>query len=245
MKRLALCLLALALAGCAGVDAPPPGNYAVVPLDGQAITPGVFSFEANGDAYTLRLWQLFPTATMVKPSQVPPSATPSPTNTATPTLTPTPTATNTPNMPEWPTVTPTAETTDLPPITPTPKTCELKANQAVKVRSKPSLTGTHTSTVWQNSDITVQQFAVTGETVNGVVYKYLWAKHAAGWSAVYDYKAAEGARWWFNWLSSSEVCQDVAGWDVSIPLPSPVPWQIKAGLHVLVGANAAPGLEIT
>ncbi len=214
------------------MDAPPPGPYALVPLGDQVVTPGDYDFEANGNQYAVLLRQQMPSP-VAGTSAVPPSATPSPTNTPSPTVTPsrTPTPTNTPILPEWPSPTPDNSQLTVTPATPVPgKQCDLKAKLAVRVRSTPSTSGAIVGTVGQGANIMALEFRAVGS--------YLWARHGDGrWSAVYNYGDKS---WWFDVYESAEVCQDVPGWDTSISLPSPIAREIQVGLHVLVGANAAP-----
>lgn len=204
---------------------------AVLPVTlepGRFITIGVILFDkvTGQEIHAYNGWALTPTPI----PEVTASYTPTNTPTATPTRTPTPT--NTPSRTPTPVLEP-SPTPDTSPLTPSPppdKVCELKANEALKVRAAPSLSSTQTGTVWQGNNITVVEF----KTAEG----YLWARHGVNkWSAAYVYNTRE---WWFGAYDSSEVCQDVPGWDSSVTLPAPIARGIQAGLHVLVGANSAP-----
>lgn len=103
-------LLIVLLAGCA--EAPPPGDYAVIPLGGQAVTPGIFTYGAY------RVW------VGTTPSPTPtPTASPTSTPTASPSMTPTPSvaATVAPSATNTPTYTPSPTTaTQTPTDTHTP-----------------------------------------------------------------------------------------------------------------------------
>jgi hypothetical protein len=214
-------LLAGVLSGCAGVDLP-PGEYAVIPLDGQAITPGVYRYEANGQAYTVYLWDNL--------------ATPTPTATVTPSSTPVPTVTPPP---------PTQETTPPPPLptlTPKPKlVCALQSAHpeasiaAINKRAGPFLDALKIGSIPRGSLLIVDQFASDST--------YLWAHDtnpqngAAGWVAV-----RERTTWW-AWSNGENqlACLDRPGWPPGLDLP-PAFAQIdtalvKLGPHLNVGAS--------
>ena len=111
MKQIVSLIIILAavllLAAC---EALPPGEYDVIPRDGQVVTPGVHRYDSPNGDYTFHLGQA------VDASQTPTNTpAPSPTLTPPPTNTPRPTATAIPatEIPgEEPT--PTQEATPLP-----------------------------------------------------------------------------------------------------------------------------------
>ena len=86
MKRFLFILLIVLLAGCAEL---PPGEYAVIPLGSQAITPGEYVYEGPAGRYVVHLRDSVasPEAPTATPTRTPPPATVTPT----PTLEPTPT----------------------------------------------------------------------------------------------------------------------------------------------------------
>lgn len=84
----------------------PPGAWALIPLDGQAIPTGEWTYDSEAGQYSVSFWQWVATAT---PLATPVDATDTPTVTpsATPTATLTPTATATPTASTTPSATPT------------------------------------------------------------------------------------------------------------------------------------------
>lgn len=106
----------------------PPGAWAIVPLEGQAVPAGEWTYDGPAGYRRLSFWTVFATATPTQ-TPIPPSDTPQPTATNTPTLTPTPTATAT--------ATPTASQTPFP-------VCEVTVQTSVPLsqRAEPSSTAT-------------------------------------------------------------------------------------------------------
>ncbi len=216
---------------------------AVLPVTlepGRFITIGVILYDkvTGQEVHAYNGWFLTPTPTSTTIPGVTPSYTSTPTRTNTPTATPTATRTRTPTATATRTPTPTftpsrtptpalepSPTPDTSPLTPSPqpgKTCELKANEALKVRGAPSLSSAQVGTVWQGNNITVLEF----RKAEG----YLWARHGTNrWSAAYVYSTQA---WWFGVYDSSAVCQDVQGWDSSVALPEPIAGAVLIGPHI-------------
>lgn len=103
-----LLIVASIVLGACGIEPPPPGGYALEPLDGQTVTPGYIDY----GGYQVWIGQR-PSATA---SQEQPSATPAPTDTISPSQTPTVTPSPTPSV----TVSTTSSPTNTQTHTPTP-----------------------------------------------------------------------------------------------------------------------------
>lgn len=268
MKRVALTLLTAALvAACAEL---PPGDYALVPLEGQLVTPSEYTYEGTQGRYRVEVRSamdvtMAPEATRtptVTPNAPEPSVTPSPsrtpvlapsatfTPTATLTASPTSSATATPNgiltpTPEGPTATPGPSSTAT--VEPKPALCEgVVVNQAgLNVRAAPSTNAAVVGTLSGDAVAVIDRFYIVSDD------REEWAHLTSpvnGWVAAVFYNGRRLLAWPEDvtdgeraiWCLPPYVTVEWA----SNPPPTPPPQSANPrGLHLIYSALPEPVLE--
>lgn len=254
MKRaLVMFMVALALAACAEL---PPGDYALVPLDGQAVTPGAYRYDSPQGRYQVEVRSsgdatMAPTATttpttapetpevtVTPPPSRTPVLTPSATPSATPTATPSPTGFSTPT-PEGPTATPGSPPTVT--VEPKPAPCEgVVVNQAgLNVRANHSTSAAVVGSLSADAVAVIDRFYVVRDG------REEWAHIVApvqGWVAAIFYDGRRMLAW------PEDVNDERAIW--CLPPYVTVEWATNPppssanprGLHLIFSAPREPVL---